>query len=304
MVKKYPMKNIKKSLIFAILLVACNNTNVFCGETNIIKPPTLVAESIDNGFNIKFSVESGSVYNIEYSTIPYYSDPFWGILSHNMIGYVRLKLNSGFNLIGNQLNNGDNSIGRVLYNVPNGTIVYKFDGVSYTLNNYVDGVWDLPDMILPVGEGFFIHVPIETTIAFIGEVSQNNSSTLTNEFNLLTVPMPLEGELSDIGGLAASEGDVVYQWTGSGFSAKEYVDGVWYPSAPIVKVGEGFFLKGNNRTYVLDNGINTNNNKWEVVSSAVLWPTKHEEVPIVFREWIGISTLMNQNVGFFRVAIF
>jgi hypothetical protein len=298
------MKNIKKSLIFALLIVVSNNTSVFCGETTpIIKPPTLVAESTDNGFNIKFSGELGNVYNIEYSTTPYYSDSTWGVLSHNMVGYVRLKLNSGFNLIGNQLNNGDNSIGRVLYNVPNGTIVYKFDGTSYIVNSYVDGVWDDPSMTLLVGEGFFIYVPAEITIALIGEVSQNNNKSLSGEFNLLTVPMPLEGSLSDVGGLAVNEGDVVYQWTGTEFSAKEFVDGVWYPSAPIVKVGEAFFLKGNARTYVLDNGINTNKN-WKVVSSAVIWRTKNCNVPIVFGEWIGISTLMNQNVGFFRVVMF
>lgn len=301
------MKNLKKSLIFALLIVVINNTNVFCGEITPIKPPTLVVERIENGFNIKFSVESvdlGRISNIEYRTTPYYSDPIWGILSQNMVGYVRLNLNSGYNLIGNQLNNGDNSIGKVLYNVPNGTIVYKFDGSTYTINNYIDGAWDLSSMTLSVGEGFFIYVPTETTITFIGEVSQTNNKVLTSEFNLMTLPMPLEGELSEVGGLVASEGDVVYQWTGTGFSAKEFVDGTWYPSAPIVKVGEAFFLKGNVRTYVLDNGVNTNHNNWKIVKSGVIWPTKHKEAPIIIGKWIGLSTLMNQTVGFFRVAIF
>ena len=301
------MKNLKKSLIFALLIVVINNTNVFCGEITPIKPPTLVTERIENGFKIKFSVDSvdlGRISNVEYRTTPYYSDPIWGILSQNMVGYVRVKLNSGYNLIGNQLNNGDNSIGKVLYNVPNGTIVYKFDGSTYTINNYIDGAWDLPTMTLSVGEGFFIHVPTETTITFIGEVSQTNNKSLTDGYNLMTLPMPLEGGLSEVGGMVASEGDVVYQWTGTEFSVKEYVDGVWYPSAPMVKVGEAFFLKGNVRTYVLDNGVNTNYNNWKIVGGGVIWPTKHKEFTIVIDKWIGLSTLMNQNVGFFRVAVF
>jgi hypothetical protein len=56
--------------------------------------------------------------------------------------------------------------------------------------------------------------------------------------------------------LTAVEGDVVYQWTGTGFAAKEFVDGEWAPSAPTVKVGEGFFLKGAARTYTRNFSVN------------------------------------------------
>jgi hypothetical protein len=113
-------------------------------------------------------------------------------------------------------------------------------------------------MTLTPGEGFFIKVPAATTITLIGEVSLNNSKALAAGINLLSVPVPLAGALTDAaaGGLTAAEGDVVYQWTGASFVSKEFVDGAWAPSAPTVKVGEGFFLKGAARTYSRNFSVN------------------------------------------------
>jgi len=173
------------------------------------------------------------------------------VTSQNIVGYVRLSLAKGYNLIGNQLNNGNNAIGTVL-NVPDGTAVYKFTGGKYVANAFVDGAWDAPAMSLAPGEGFFINVPAATTITLIGEVSLSNSKALAAGYNLLSVPVADAAA----GGLVATEGDVVYQWTGSGFAAKEYVDGAWAPSAPTVKVGEGFFLKGAARTYTRNFSVN------------------------------------------------
>jgi hypothetical protein len=179
------------------------------------------------------------------------------VTSQNIVGYVRLSLSKGYNLIGNQLNNGNNAIGTVL-NVPDGTAVYKFTGGKYVANSFVDGAWDAPGMTLAPGEGFFVNVPAATTITLIGEVSLNNSAALVDGFNLLSVPVPLAGGLTDAaaGGLTAAEGDAVYQWTGTKFSLSEYVDGEWSPSAPTVKVGEGFFLKGAARTYTRNFSVN------------------------------------------------
>ena len=179
------------------------------------------------------------------------------VTSQNIVGYVRLSLAKGNNLIGNQLNNGNNAIGTVL-NVPDGTAVYKFTGGKYVANSYVDGAWDAPAMTLPPGDGFFINVPAATTITLIGEVSLNNSAALAAGFNLLSVPVPLAGGLTDAaaGGLTAAEGDAVYQWAGNKFALSEYVDGAWAPAAPTVKVGEGFFLKGAARTYTRNFSVN------------------------------------------------
>lgn len=179
------------------------------------------------------------------------------VTSQNIVGYVRLSLTKGFNLIGNQLNNGNNSIGTVL-NVPEGTTVYKFSGGKYSANSFVDGAWDDAAMKLSPGEGFFVNVSAPTTITLIGEVSLSNSVNITGGYNLVSVPLPLAGSLTDAaaGGFPTKEGDNVFQWTGSGFSAKSFVDGAWEPSVPTLKVGEGFFVQGAARTYTRNFSVN------------------------------------------------
>ena len=244
--------------------------------------------STTTGLKVNFASELGRTYTIQSSVVPSQSVVGTQVVSQNIVGYVRLNLNKGYNLIGNQLNNGNNLIGNVL-SVPDGTTVYKFNG-KYSANSYVDGAWDVPTMTLPVGEGFFINVPSATTITLIGEVSQNNNKTLANGISLLSVPMAVGGSLTDVGGLVANEGDVVYQWTGTGFGATEFVDGSWSPSVPNVKVGEGFFLKGSGRSYVV-NG--SNNNSWKVVQSGVVGTGSE----------LSVEVSVVDSVGFIRVVV-
>jgi hypothetical protein len=101
----------------------------------------------------------------------------------------------------------------------------------------------------------------------------------------------LVGGVTEVGGLNVTEGDVIYQWTGSGFSAKEFVDGVWSPSVPIVKVGEGFFLKGNGRSYVRNNS--TGQNSWNVVQSGVVGTGSE----------LSVDVSIVDSVGFIRVVV-
>ena len=253
------------------------------------KSPILSLSTVTTGLKVNFASELGKKYTIQSSVVPSQSSDGTQIVSQNIVGYVRLNLNKGYNLIGNQLNNGDNRINNVL-NVPDGTTVYKFNG-KYSANSYVDGAWDVPTMTLPVGEGFFINVPSAATITLIGEVSQNNSKTLVNGVNLLSLPLPLVGGVTDVGGLNVAEGDVIYQWTGSGFSAKEYVDGEWLPSVPVVKIGEGFFLKGSGRTYVRNNGVGQNS--WKVVQSSLVGTGSE----------LSVDVSTTDSVGYIRVVV-
>jgi hypothetical protein len=172
------------------------------------------------------------------------------VTSQNIVGYIRLSLNSGFNLIANQLNNGNNAIGTVL-NVPDGTDVFKWNGTGYTLNSFVDGAWDNAAATLVPGEGFFIRVGAATTVTLIGEVSLSNTRSLPAGFNLISLPLPLAGDITAaaVGNFPAVDGDDVFQWNGTGFSLKSFVDGDWGGTPPTVRVGEGFFVKGAARTY-------------------------------------------------------
>ena len=68
-------------------------------------------------------------------------------------------------------------------------------------------------------------------------------------------------------------------------------DGVLSPSVPIVKVGEGFFLKGSGRSYVLNNG--GNNNNWKVVQSGVVGTGSE----------LSVNVSVVDSVGFIRVVV-
>jgi hypothetical protein len=103
--------------------------------------------------------------------------------------------------------------------------------------------------------------------------------------------LPLVGGVTEVGGLNVTEGDVIYQWTGSGFSAKEFVDGEWLPSVPIVKVGEAFFLKGSGRSYVRNNSIGQNS--WNVVQSGVVGTGSE----------LSVDVSIVDSVGFIRVVV-
>jgi len=107
-------------------------------------------------------------------------------------------------------------------------------------------------------EGFFIRVGAATTITLIGEVSLSNSKALSNGFNLISLPLPLAGDITaaTVGAFPAAEGDDVYQWTGNGFSLKSFVDGDWGGAAPTVRVAEGFFVRGTARTYTRNFSVN------------------------------------------------
>ena len=312
----------KSRLILALLVATISNMNVFGINIRNTNDIVLGVKQTEQGIELNYVAnyykqQSG----LEYSTTPYYFDPrfpYWGfspgriVLSQNMIGYVKLNLKAGYSLIGNQFNREKNKITNVLNNVPSGTIVYKFNG-TYISNNYVDGAWEDSDMILSVGEGFFIYLPVATTITMTGEVSINNVKSLNSGYNLLAIPLAIGGDLSKDGQFVPNDGDVIYKWTGTGYNATEYVDGVWYPSAPEIKVGESFFLHTTSaRNYSVNNKIDVKSN-WVPARGANHWIDWNDpdlnwddifrvRLPITIQDTIGLVPYpMSRNVGFFRL---
>lgn len=311
------IKNPTKSLILALLVANISNMNIFGLDIRNTNDIVLGVKEIANGIELNYVA---NYYRqeciLEYSTTPYYFDPQFNanfVLSQNMIGYVKLNLKVGYSLIGNQFNRGKNKITEVLNNVPDGTIVYKFNG-TYISNNYVDGAWEDSDMILSVGEGFFIYLPAATTITMTGEVSNTNVKSLNSGYNLLSIPLAIGGNLSKDGQFVPNDGDIIYRWTDTGYSGTEYVDGVWYPSAPEIKVGEAFFLHTTAvRNYSVNNKIDVKSN-WviaQLVVHRINWDDTDLDwndlfrvrVPVTIQGTIGLPPYqMSRNVGFFRLV--
>ncbi len=105
----------------------------------------------------------------------------------------------------------------------------------------------------------------------IGEVSNTNVKSLNSGYNLLSIPLAIGGNLSKDGQFVPNDGDIIYKWTDTGYSGTEYVDGVWYPSAPEIKVGEAFFLHTTSvRNYSVNNKIDVKSN-WVLAQGANQW---------------------------------
>lgn len=181
------------------------------------------------------------------------------VTSQNIVGYIRLSLGKGFNLVSNQLKNGNNNINTVLAEAPEGTIAYKWTGASFTSVEKVGTEFEgAAAFSLNPGEGVFVNVPAATTVTLIGEVSLQNSVPLKKGFNLVGCPLPLAGRVSDPAtvGMTAVDDDKIYQWSGSSFASTEFIAGAWETAdgnkaGPQIKVGEGFFYSTTSaRNYV------------------------------------------------------
>lgn len=174
------------------------------------------------------------------------------VYSVNAVGYVNLTAKAGFNLWNNPLDAGaDNTVAKLLPGLPEGSIVYTYDGANFKLNTWELGEWSFPNDLLTPGQGFFLRLPpgaADTTVTFVGEVMQGTLSTpLVAGFNLVGSKVPQAGLIQTNLGFTPAEqgGDTVYKFdTATGNYAISTFDlGAWDPAEPTIGVGEGIWLR-------------------------------------------------------------
>lgn len=176
---------------------------------------------------------------------------FGQVYSVNAVGYINVTVPaSSFALIANQLNNGGNKVTEVLPGVTEGTVVFKYTpGTGFTPNGFEFGEWANPNQVLGPGEGFFIrnNGTTELKLTLVGEVPQGNLSTpLVNGLNLVSSQVPQAGKLVTDLKFPAVEGDVVFQYQGTGYRpANGFEFGEWSGGEPTIAVAEGFFVQKN-----------------------------------------------------------
>lgn len=180
------------------------------------------------------------------------------VYSVNAVGYVNLDLPQGFSLIANPLNNGSNKIGDVIPTAPNGSTIFKFDGVGFDNNapSYLEGFgWfqappgDAATYTLNPGQGVFISLPAAAKLTFVGEVPQGTlTTTVPTGFSILASQVPQAGTLTTALGFTGALQDTVFKFLRA---TQKYDDNTpqyfgpevgWFPSEPTLEVGESFFL--------------------------------------------------------------
>jgi len=171
------------------------------------------------------------------------------VFSVNAVGYVNVTLLPGFSIIANPLDTGSNTVQNILGTPPDGTTVYRFSNTSgqYAINSILFGNWGTPGDIINPGEGFFISNPGTTpfTNTFVGTVMQGSlSNSVPAGFSILASQVPQAGQLDTVLGFPATDGDTIYQFTPSNqqYVANTFLFGSWSPAAPVINVGEGFFV--------------------------------------------------------------
>jgi hypothetical protein len=174
------------------------------------------------------------------------------VYSVNAVGYINTTVCPGFSIIANQLiqPTGENTVKKLFPNVPEGTTIFKWKNAeaTYDVNTYELGEWTTETMTLSPGEGAFIQNTTANpfTVTFVGEVPQGTlATTIPLGFSLVSSQVPQEGAVDTVLGYVPNEGDTVFKFLcdGQTYNVKTFELGEWTDSAaPVIKVGEGFFL--------------------------------------------------------------
>ncbi len=169
------------------------------------------------------------------------------VYSLNVVGYYNIPCAAGAKvMIANQLNTTNNTIASLIPNGQANAALYKYSGgFSTFLFDEFDEVWHPNgNATLNPGEGALYLSPVATTLTFVGEVLQG---TLQNTLPIGQKVMrssivPQAGLITTDLGLPGEANDALYTFAG-GYTTYLFdeFDSVWYPSEPVIGVGQAFF---------------------------------------------------------------
>jgi hypothetical protein len=183
------------------------------------------------------------------------------VYSVNVVGYINLAIQPGFNLVANQLKaSPNNSLGSVMPLVATETQVLKFVNNNYTADIFDGSGWldnstgEPSTTTVAPGEGFFLYSPGAATVTLVGEVTTGNNLpvnmgagfTLISSIVPQTIALDPSNGFNDVAEmqyLTFNAGTQNYNTTlvndGSGWLNNETGDPV---PDPTPAVGQGFFI--------------------------------------------------------------
>ncbi len=157
----------------------------------------------------------------------------------------------GLSTIANHLDRGGNTVAVVLPNVPEGTLLYKYDRSRFTfkVNHFQSGAWSRPTETLAPGEGALIRSPgIEFAVTFTGTTPTNTQlPELYRHLDLVSFPVPGETLLP-----IPNSGDQVFLFSPAAQSYQgSTFDGIqneWLPPLNdlLMGIGASFFYSSFN----------------------------------------------------------
>jgi hypothetical protein len=185
------------------------------------------------------------------------------VYSQNIVGYINVPLNTGYNLVANQLDLDGTGTNNSIYtaigtNLPAHTVVEAWNpqlAVFSPSTLSASGKWSSNNQLFTnavnPGGGFFIQVSAPTNITFVGNViTGTNTYPIIAGYQLVAPSGPVAGTLDTTNGYQPSKHDVIEVWNNSlsVFAPHTYSGTAWSSGDPQLTVGQAAFLDAANNT--------------------------------------------------------
>jgi hypothetical protein len=181
------------------------------------------------------------------------------VYSQNIVGYINVPLNAGFNLIANQLDLDGSGTNNSIYttvgtNFPSNTQVLAWNGAAFTSTKLLaSGKWSANSLVISnamnPGSGFFISVAAPTNITFVGNViTGTNTYPIAAGYQIVASSGPVAGTIDTTNGYHPSRNDQILVWTGASYTSHKFLASGWSGGDPSLSVGQSIFLNAVNNT--------------------------------------------------------
>lgn len=168
-------------------------------------------------------------------------------VSSNIVGYVKLNLAKGLNLISNPLDNtaaNGNNVSTIFGGID--CSVLRWNGTGFTSTDILAGVGIVggADFALAPGEAVFVDVAAPSSVVTVGDaLVGTQAKALAVGNNFVASLIPIAGTATELG-LTPPDGSTVLTWTGTGYTAFDTLgDGIWPTTEPSFTVGQGFVVQ-------------------------------------------------------------
>jgi hypothetical protein len=168
-------------------------------------------------------------------------------VSSNIVGYVKLNLAQGLNLVTNPLNNtatDGNKVGSIFGGID--CSILRWNGTGFVSTDILAGVGVVngDDFTWAPGEAVFVDVAAATSVTTVGDAlvgAQTTPIAIGNNF--VGSKIPIDGTATDLG-LQPPDGSTVLTWGATGYTAWDTLGGgVWPVGEPSFTVGQGFVVQ-------------------------------------------------------------
>lgn len=164
-----------------------------------------------------------------------------------------ININTNLTLVACQFINGGNTLREIMTNVPDGTVVSKYDNTlgSWLQSTYNAALnaWIPPNISLRPGEGAFLQDPtnaggpINYTLNFSGQPNVPVLPiSLASPILLVSRQTNGPGNFTNITGLSPASGTKVYKWNGASYDTFAFDGASWSPFEPSNAVGEAWWI--------------------------------------------------------------